>query len=446
MLRLLVGIILIIVSIPTSFSLNHALDIESALNYLKNGDSDTAFTVLNRCASTNNIYAQFFIAQCYEFGIGVNKNLRQAFLMYRKCAERGLPQAMSELSRCYLNGIGVSKDLSKANSWSERYNSKGVIKQLPDLLALYHYDETNKKETPEKAFIEHNNTITENQTIPKELNSTIIAYPRDLSFRNSLPDVDIDIPKNNMVNANIFALIIANEEYQEVIHVDHALNDGEIFSLYCNSLLGIPRSNIHFVKNATLNNIKRELNLFSQISRAYNGEISFIIYYAGHGIPDEKTHKSFLMPIDSFPTDLSTCLSLEDLYQVFGSMRAKKIVVFLDACFSGSTRDEGMLASARGIAIKSDPGTPTGNTIVFSSSQGDETSYQFKEKRHGLFTYFLLKGLKSNNGNIALGKLFNYISENVLKKSLIINGKSQTPTATSSTVATTKWESWTLLD
>ncbi len=260
----------------------------------------------------------------------------------------------------------------------------------------------------------------------------------------SKSDVDEGIPVWNFNNLNTFALIIANENYQDVMQVENALNDGEIMAQYCQKTLGIPNSNIHLVKDATLNNIKREVNLMRQIADAYDGEASFIVYYAGHGIPDEKTNQAYLMPIDGFSSDLTTCYSISDFYNAFGDIPTQQTIIFIDACFSGSARGDEMLYAARGVKIKAKPGTPTGNTVVISSAQGDETAYPYSEQNHGLFTYFILKKLKESNGDITLGALFDYVKDNVRKKSLVANGKSQTPMVTSAREINDVWHDWKL--
>lgn len=99
-----------------------------------------------------------------------------------------------------------------------------------------------------------------------------------------------------------------------------------------------------------------------------------------------------------------------------------------------------MLASARGVAIKAKPQAPKGKMVVFSAAQGDETAYPFKEKEHGLFTYYLLKKLKETKGNITYEELGNYLSDQVSRKSIVANGKSQTPTVISSTSMGDSWK------
>lgn len=253
-------------------------------------------------------------------------------------------------------------------------------------------------------------------------------------------DVDINLPQSVSENENTFAVIFANENYQEETAVEFALNDGDMFHEYCNKVLGIPEDNIHIRKDATLNNIKAELAWMQQVAKAYKGEARFIVYYAGHGIPDEKTGTAYLLPVDGKGTMLETGLSLTSFYGQLSQMDAKDVTVFMDACFSGSKRGDGMLASARGVAIKAKAQAPKGRMVVFSAAQGDETAYPFKAKGHGLFTYYLLKKLKETKGNMTYDELNSYISEEVSKKSIVANGKSQTPTVMPSASLANSWK------
>ena len=134
-------------------------------------------------------------------------------------------------------------------------------------------------------------------------------------------------------------------------------------------------------------------------------------------------------------------MSLKDFYNQLGEMPSAGVTVFMDACFSGSKRGDGMLASARGVAIKAKPQAPQGKMVVFSAAQGDETAYPYKEKEHGLFTYYLLKKLKETGGNVSLGELGEFITDQVSRKSIVANGKSQTPTIVSSGAIGDSWKS-----
>lgn len=253
-------------------------------------------------------------------------------------------------------------------------------------------------------------------------------------------DVDKDIPKTKAVNDKTFAVIIANEDYKRVAPVEFALNDGRIFKEYCMSTLGIPADHIHHLENGSLNELRAEVRWLSKVMEAYAGEAKAIFYYAGHGIPDESNRTAYLLPVDGYETDVQTGYKLGDLYNALGEMPNRLVTIFIDACFGGSKREGDMIANARAAVIKVREEEPVGNTVVFTASQGDETAYSYKEQQHGMFTYFLLKGLKMSKGEATLGELTDYINTNVRQKSIVLNGKSQTPTVIPSLTLNEGWK------
>lgn len=244
--------------------------------------------------------------------------------------------------------------------------------------------------------------------------------------------IDKNIPVNPTTNKNTFVVIIGNEDYQRVSKVSYALNDASTFASYCQKTLGIPQQNIRSYRNATYGTMLSALDDIKGIATAYHGNLDVVFYYAGHGIPSETDKSAYLLPVDADGMRTEVCLSTKRLYQTLGELNAQNVVVFMDACFSGAQRGDGMLASARGVALKVKADVPQGNTVVFSAATGEETAFPYKEKGHGMFTYFLLKKLQESKGEATLGELGEYVSEEVAKQSIVINHKSQTPTIISS--------------
>lgn len=225
----------------------------------------------------------------------------------------------------------------------------------------------------------------------------------------------------------MFAIIIGNEKYTDEEFVPYAGADAKIFKDYCRQTLGISENHIRFVTNAGYNDIRKAINWLRQGLEAYSGEGSVIFYYAGHGIPDEAEKTAYLLPVDGIGNDVGSAYSLEKLYQALGDMPAKSIIVFLDACFSGAKRDGGMMASARGVAIKTKAEEPKGKMVVFTAAQGDETAYPYKSQQHGMFTYYLLRKLQETKGDVTLGELADFITREVKRQSFDENSRSQTP-------------------
>ena len=256
-------------------------------------------------------------------------------------------------------------------------------------------------------------------------------------------EVDENIPVTTKENRNTFAVIIANENYQSVASVPYALNDGNIFREYCLKTLGIPEKQIKYMPNATGNQIKAQVNWLQDICEVFE-DVHVIFYYAGHGIPDESSRTAYLLPVDGIGTDVTTGYKLDNLYAALGSLPVENVTVFMDACFSGSKREEGMLASARGVAIKAKSGQPQGKMVVFSAAQGDETAYPNNEEHHGMFTFYLLKKLQETRGEVTLQELGEYIVKQVSRQSILLNGKSQTPCVTPSSAVGGEWREWKL--
>ncbi len=444
-MRILVSFALLILSVSAT-----AVDIDkktiSALEYINQGYVQYGCEELKKIAATNSIAAQYYVAVCYEYGIGLEKNQTQAFKMYRKAAERGLPDAMYHIASFYRDGIVVLKDLSREKEWLQRYNQKGGKMLLPDILPIYNeglkHSENyalnpNGDNNQPNLVAKSNNGNSQKQTI----SNITIARPEASLVGQIESDVDKDIPETGHQQNNTFALIIANENYQDVAQVPNALHDGQIFAEYCEKTLGIPKENIKYVADATLNGIQRQLNWLTQVMEAFEGDAHVIFYYAGHGIPDESSKSAYLLPVDGFGTDVSSGYSLDKLYAELGSKPAKSVIVLLDACFSGANRDGKMLTSARGVAIKVKQNTPQGNIVVFSAAQGNQTAYPYKEKGHGLFTYYILKKLKETKGKISLGELSEYVTTEVRKRSIITNSKLQNPTTSPSSSAK-NWKNW----
>lgn len=288
-----------------------------------------------------------------------------------------------------------------------------------------------------------NQTLASNKIEVKEIESEQKSFTIETASLTS--DVDKNIPEVKADNTdNTFAVVIANESYNKEAGVPFAANDGKIFAEYCKKTIGLPETNVRLLTNATLNDMKHEINWLRQVIETRKGKAKVIFYYAGHGIPDEKDKQAYLLPVDGYGSDASTGYSLNSLYKELGEVPSQSVVVLLDACFSGAKREGDMLASARGIALKTSRGEPQGNMVVISAAQGDETAYPYKKEGHGLFTYFLLKKMQESKGDVTLKELGDYLAEKVSQQSIVVNSKSQTPTVIVSNSISSDWTSWKL--
>lgn len=252
-------------------------------------------------------------------------------------------------------------------------------------------------------------------------------------------DVDYNIPHSNKLSEDTYALIIANEDYQFVDDVNFATHDGEVFKEYCIKTLGVPERQIRYCPNASYGVISGGVDWLKYALNNFEGSKA-IVYYCGHGIPDEKTGDAYIIPVDGKGTNTTTCYSLNSLYTTLADTKSSNVTYFMDACFTGANKEGRMLVAARGVAREAKKETLNGNSVVFSASSGDETAMTYPEKGHGLFTYFLLKKLQETSGNVTYEELAEYINKNVKKEAFLINEKPQTPVVSTSTPAAKSWK------
>ena len=209
------------------------------------------------------------------------------------------------------------------------------------------------------------------------------------------------------------------------------------------SVQGIPERQIRYCANASYGVISGGVDWLKYALNNFEG-CKAIVYYCGHGIPDEKTGDAYIIPVDGKGTNTTTCYSLNTLYTTLANTKASNITYFMDACFTGANKEGSMLVAARGVAREAKKEVLAGKAVVFSASSGDETAMTYPEKGHGLFTYFLLKKLQETQGNVSYSDLADYINKNVKKEAFLINEKPQTPVVATSTAASSTWKNMTL--
>ena len=154
------------------------------------------------------------------------------------------------------------------------------------------------------------------------------------------------------------------------------------------------------------------------------------------------TKVPYLIPVDVNAANLSSAVKLNEVYQKFSDCGAKRITVFLDACFSGGGREAGLL-SARSVRVKPKEEVAQGNLVVFTASSGEQSSLPYKEKGHGMFTYWVLKHLQQSKGKSSYGELARFVNENVSVESLRTNYKEQDPQVNVSPSLQATWKTWT---
>jgi len=190
-------------------------------------------------------------------------------------------------------------------------------------------------------------------------------------------------------------------------------------------------------RKPTLRNIKWALGTF--LARSAHKDDLVVIYFAGHGASEidqrgiERDGLSkYLVPIDADPDDLySTALPMDEMQNVLARIEAERVTVFLDACYSGAAGGR-TFASTKTRTVNVDDIflerlTRSKGRAIVTASRPSELSVELPELGHGLFTYYLVRGLQgyadlNRDGIVSLQELYEYLTQEVSRKSRAVGG------------------------
>lgn len=350
--------------------------------------------------------------------------------------------------------VNLSAEMSITIPNNPSYNFKFQTNESFQIIFFTYYVAGRK--LTEKYSIAYNNLFDQvskysfNELADKAniMQSTTINA-RTYAFQHK-SDIDNGIPDLGFSNQFRFALIIGNEDYSSLqsdltseINVHFARNDASAFKEYAVKVLGVPETNITLILDATAAKMKQAIDRISLLSKNSFGNAEIFFYYAGHGLPDEISKEAYLIPVDVSGNNVTDGIKLTDVYKKLVEYPSKMVTVFLDACFSGGARTQGLIAS-RGVKVKPKEELLKGNLVVFSASSGEQSSLAYNEQEHGLFTYYLLQKVKESKGNTTYKELSDYLNQQVGFKSVLINNKEQNPQTNVSPDIQKQWQTWKL--
>jgi len=271
-----------------------------------------------------------------------------------------------------------------------------------------------------------------NRSEPKIVKLTIDI--KDTSIAEKLEPLNPSKIRSKSSN-NKVALIIGIENYLESPNAKYANLDAKYFFDYARKGFGVKKQNINLLVDEDATFVKTNKALTKWLrSKIKSGQSDLIIFFAGHGLASSDGKELYLLPQDSDPDLLArTALSRTELFQEIINLNPKSVMMFLDTCYSGVSRDEQMLlASARPIRIVADEQSEIPNNFtIFSASKLDQISSGLKEANHGIFSYYLMKGLEgkadsNQDKKITNGELLAYMDLNVSQKASEL-GRQQNP-------------------
>jgi len=264
---------------------------------------------------------------------------------------------------------------------------------------------------------------------------TASQFAQAAAIKQAVSDVD-ELPAVKAApNKNAYAVIIGIERYrQKLPSADFATHDAEIVAEYLTRVMGYSKENVVVLLNdkASKNDFDKYLGRW--LPNNVEKDSSVFIYYSGHGAPNPTTGDAYLVPYDGDPSFINdTGYSLQKLYGQLGRLPARDIIVVLDSCFSGAGGRSVLAKGARPLVmtLQNVLAIPE-NVTVMAAASNKQISSTYEEKSHGLFTYFMLKGIKEanivkQNGSLAVSDLFTYVKPQVERIARKQYNNTQTP-------------------
>ncbi|MBN1352831.1 DUF1566 domain-containing protein [candidate division KSB1 bacterium] len=177
----------------------------------------------------------------------------------------------------------------------------------------------------------------------------------------------------------------------------------------------------------------------TQIPRRAEERDKVLIYYAGHGAPvvDPKTRsqdgmEKYLIPHDAELDDLrASGISMDEIQKFFGWIESKQVLFFIDSCYSGEaggrTFQQPSYQKRAALTDEFLNELAGEGRLVITACDVNEVSLELADLGHGIFTHYLIEGLKgkadsNNDGLVTERELYEYVYENVSRQARLLGG------------------------
>ncbi|MCG7521626.1 caspase family protein [Ruegeria sp. Ofav3-42] len=208
------------------------------------------------------------------------------------------------------------------------------------------------------------------------------------------------------------AIVVGMDNFEdpELDDLSYARNDATALH---NLLQGETGEQFDHVELITQGNHSDALTTIERITTETQRSDLLLIYYAGHGlVRNQKLHLAFT----NTRSDLvhSTALKYGNLLDVVEQAAARFRLVILDCCYAGAAGEDAS-RSALSEQLKMELGANS-RTLVMTSATSTQVAREAKSYRHGVFTKYLLDGLKgeadrNGDGSVDTRELFDYLEE-----------------------------------
>ena len=224
----------------------------------------------------------------------------------------------------------------------------------------------------------------------------------------------VDAPAYKVAqNPDAYAIVVGAEKYNTLPEARFAERDAVAMAAHLLAM-GYPQRNVVLLTGPQATRTGLVKNLEAWLPNNATEKSTVFFYFSGHGAPDAKTSQAYLVPVDGDPQYLEeTAYPVKRLYEKLGALKAKRVLVALDSCFSGAGGRSVLAQGVRPLVAKLDIAPAAGKVTALTASAGDEITGALESEGHGLFTYELLKALSETAGRGTADEIYGALKPRV---------------------------------
>jgi len=228
------------------------------------------------------------------------------------------------------------------------------------------------------------------------------------------------------------AVVIGIADYRSLPKAEYANDDARAFYDYAIRALGIKPENIKLLVDGDAEEVEILRTFRTWLPSRVKSTTDVYVYYSGHGLPAPDVQGLYILPIRA-DRDLieDTAIPVAKVNAALQIAKPRFVTIFMDACYSGQARSgETLVASARPISLRTENRLFPDAFTVITASQHDQISSSSPDLQHGIFSYYLMRGMEGDadankDGKITLGEMQAYLSENVGRQAAMMSRKQE---------------------
>lgn len=270
-------------------------------------------------------------------------------------------------------------------------------------------------------------------SIPPAKKFAFVIKPQKIDTAAAVPDVDL-LPKSlsnfKPSKAVVVAIGVGQFRSGQVPSIKYAGHDAEVMAEYLREIGNIPDDRVRVLRDTHA--VKQDLTeTFEEwLPQRVDAATVVYVFFAGRALVDGKTGAVSLLPFDGTTTALNRLYPVRQLQQSLYRLPIQRAIMMFD------------------VSLEPSPGadpvsTPPPNWESAGSERKDQVmwmvgnrtlqeAHTYEEGKHGLFTYYLLKGLQGladidRDGTVAAGELCLYARGEVARTAREHFGNHQDP-------------------